>query len=168
MDRACQEILMATGVTESSMKTHTFRGGGYLEFWTPSPSRFFELSSWQGPVPGSLSSRTPTPHTTQNWVLASFRVDPGVQNRRNLAPYPDCAARSRRPLAAPGGPSSGDSGPLDPGTLHTAPGPGCRSRLPPEAAQAGIPGGLFCPLGLRSLPEGSGGGSSRSGGGGGG
>ena len=63
-------------------------------------------------VLGSLPSRTlrRTAHTTQNWVLSSFPADPGVRNRRNSAPTPDSSPVFRRPLAAPGRLSSGDSG----------------------------------------------------------
>lgn len=136
MDGACQEILMGTGITLSSKRPYTSPGWGspWPPLWSP--------GSRQGPVPGPLSSRTLTPHSTQNSVLASFPADLGVPNRRNLAPDPDSAPRSPRPLAAPGGPSSGGSGPLDRGTLRIA-----VSRLllcrPPEAAQAGVPGGLW-------------------------
>lgn len=62
---------------------------------------------------------------------------PGSPKPQEFSPLP--RVRTPRPLAAPGGPSSGDSGPLDPGTPAAV-------LLAAEAAQAGIPGGQLCAL----------------------
>lgn len=165
VDRACRKILMGTGVTERSLKTHTFPGVG-----APDPTCFFKPGSLQGTVPKPLPRRT-------SIVTPSHysKLGPRLLPSRSESPEPQ--EFSRHPRLRPPGPGAPwrrqagfPRGFRLPRPRDSSQSPAGRGHfcLPPGTVRPGIPGGPFCLLGLRSLPEGSGGYSSRSGGGGGG
>lgn len=131
VDRAGWKVLMgpgwgAVGHREKFEDPHFPPGGGPWSSGLLVQAAFLSQAAWRVRFPGALAQQDlkSDPSHYSDWVLAAFPADPGLPNRRNSAPTPDSAPRCLRPLAAPGRPSPGDSGPSDPGTLYAAPRPG--------------------------------------------
>lgn len=129
---------MGTGVTERSLKTHTFPGVG-----APDPTCFFKPGSLQGTVPKSLPRRT-------SIVTPSHysKLCPRLLPSRSESPEPQ--EFSRHPRLRPPGPGApwrrqagfprGFRLP-DPGTLHSAPPDAVISACHPGPCGPGSPEG---------------------------
>ena len=132
---------MGTGVTERSLKTHTFPGVG-----APDPTCFFKPGSLQDTVPKSLPRRTSIV-TPSHYSKLGSRLLPS----KSESPEPQEFSRHPRlrppPLPVPAPPggakpaSPGDSDSPDPGTLHRAPRDAVISACHPGPCGPGSPEG---------------------------